>query len=204
MRWYICSTKGFEHTSRGNNAERAILGNPHSFRMAFFHVVLNWWMPLAFRVQAWHPYRWQHWAVNILDTTSRGADLKFAQTLLTLPIKSHCLYLISSSSLRSLEIKFPKCFTVSFQCRTVPFSDITGGVREPCLPENRIHTVFLALKIMSYSTLNSSHIFNIRLKLNTVGASKAMSSAEHKDPKYSWPMWQPTPLLSNLSNRTSI
>ena len=27
MRWYICSTKGFEHTSRGNNAERAILGN---------------------------------------------------------------------------------------------------------------------------------------------------------------------------------
>ena len=82
MRWYICSTKGFEHTSRGNNAERAILGNPHSFRIAFFHVVLNWWMPLAFRVQAWHPYRWQHWAVNILDTTSRGADLKFAQTLL--------------------------------------------------------------------------------------------------------------------------
>ena len=161
-------------------------------------------MPLAFRVQAWHPCRWQHWAVNILDTTSRGADLKFSQTLLTLPVKSHCLCLISSSSLRSLEVRFPNCFTVSFQCRTVPFSYITGGFREPCLPANRTHTVFLALKIMSYSTLNSSHIFNIRLKLNTVGVSKARSSAEHKDPKYSWPMWQPTPLLSNLSNRTSI
>ena len=33
--------------------------------------------------------------------------------------KSHCLCLISSSSLRSLDIILPKCVIVSFQCRSV-------------------------------------------------------------------------------------
>ena len=47
-----------------------------------------------------------------------------------------------------------------------------GGCWEPCLPANRKQTVFLALKITSYSALNSSKFFNICLKRNSFGDSK--------------------------------
>ena len=76
---------------------------------------------------------------------------------------------------------------------------------EPCLPAKMIHNLFGVENNVIFN-INSSQILIIINALIWIllVLGKAWSSTEHKDPKYSWPMWQPTPLLSNLSSRTSL
>ena len=78
-------------------------------RIALRHVEQKHLMWQASSAQAWDPYMWQHCDKKTRESISFWIDLKFANKLFVLPIKSHRFFEISSTSVRSHVTMFPRC-----------------------------------------------------------------------------------------------
>ena len=125
--WYNWSSIGGALTRWGTRADRAIFGRPHNLRIALRHVEQKLLMWQASSAQAWDPYMWQHCDKKTRESISFWIDLKFANKLFVLPIKSHRFFEISSTSLRSYVTMFPRCFTLLTQDKALSLIYNVGG-----------------------------------------------------------------------------
>ena len=125
--WYNWSSIGGALTRWGTRADRAIFGRPHNLRIALRHVEQKILMWQASSAQAWDPYMWQHWDRKTREIISFWIDLKLANKLFVLPIKSHRFFEISSTSLRSQVTMFPRCLTLLTQGKALSFIYNVGG-----------------------------------------------------------------------------